>query len=114
MRSVAMSDRDKPLAVGDVLYLHDYVTRFSQKDKCRWCIVTAIIGADVRVAGRSSTRQDGVPVPQTAMEEFDKDGWVPSPAVRISRADAEAARNIGPLPDHYREQVLFFLNEDVA
>jgi hypothetical protein len=109
-----MSDEKEPLAAGDVLYLHDHVTRFSRKDRYRWCIVTAVVGADVRVAGRSTTRTDGVPVPKTAMEEFDKDGWVPAPAVRVSRTDAEAALNIGPLPDHYRDQVLFFLNEDVA
>ncbi|HMJ01166.1 MAG TPA: hypothetical protein VK488_15145 [Gaiellaceae bacterium] len=109
-----MSGDNKPLAVGDVLYLHDHVTRFSKKDTRRWCIVTAIIGGDVRVAGRSTTRQDGVPVPETAMKEFDKDGWVPSPAVRISRAEADAVQNIGSLPDHYRDQVLFFLNEDLG
>lgn len=108
-----MSEAKSPLAVGDVLHLHDYVTRFSKKDRCRWCVVTAIVGRDVRVAGRSTTRQDGVPIPMTAMEEFDKDGWIPAPALRISRADAEAARNIGPLPDHYLQQVLFFMNEEL-
>jgi hypothetical protein len=102
------------LAVGDVLYLHDHVTRFSAKDKFRWCVVTAIVGQDVRVAGRSTTRSDGVPVPATAMEEFNKDGWVPAPAVRVSRAEAEVSRNIGPLPDQYREQVLFFCNEEIV
>lgn len=108
-----MTEEKKALAVGDVLYLHDHVTRFSKKNCYRWCVVTAVVGRDVRVGGRSTTREDGVPIPQTAMKEFDKDGWIPAPALRISLADAEAARNIGPLPDHYREQILFFLNEDL-
>ena len=101
------------ITVGDVLYLSDRVTRFSGKNVLRWCIVTAVIGRNVRVAGRSTSRQDGVPVPSTAMPEFDADGWVPRPAVRISLADALAARNIGPLPDHYLAQVLFYLNEEM-
>jgi hypothetical protein len=108
-----MSELEPTLAVGHVLYLHDHVTRFSKKDCYRWCVVTATVGRDVRVGGRSTTREDGVFVPQTAMAEFDLDGWIPAPALRISRADAEAARNIGPLPDHYLQQVLFFLNEEL-
>lgn len=101
------------VAVGDVLYLHERVTRLSGKDRMRWCIVTAVIGRNVRVAGRSTTRKDGVPVPETAMDQFDKDGWVPRPSVRISLADALDARNIGPLPDHYLQQVLFYCNEEM-
>jgi hypothetical protein len=103
-----------PLVVGDVLYLHDHVTGFSRKDVMRWCIVTAVIGPSVRVAGRSSTREDGVPVPQSAMDEFDRDGWVPRPPLRIALSDALAARNIGALPSHYVDQVLFYLNEDAS
>ncbi len=99
------------IAVGDVLYLHDGVTGFSRKDCMRWCIVTAVIGRHVRIAGRSTTRTDGVPVHQTAMPEFTADGWVLRPPVRISLADAEEARNIGPLPQEYLEQVLFFVDE---
>jgi hypothetical protein len=101
------------LAVGDVLYLHDHVTGFSRKNVMRWCIVSSLVGPSVRVAGRSSSREDGVPVPSTAMKEFDRDGWVLRPPLRIARADALLARNIGPLPSHYLEQVLFFLNEDM-
>jgi hypothetical protein len=101
------------LRVGDVLYLHDSVTGFSKKDVMRWCVVTAIAGRNVRVAGRSATRTDGVPVPQTVMQEFTADGWVLSPPMRISLADATTARNIGPLPDNYRQQVLFFCNEEM-
>jgi hypothetical protein len=108
-------DREQlaPLCVGDVIYLHDSITRLSRKDVMRWCIVSAIIGPSVRVAGRSTTREDGVPIPKTAMSEFTADGWVPRPAVRISVADARAARNIGALPEHYLAQVLYYLNEDM-
>ncbi|MGA2163941.1 MAG: hypothetical protein ABSH36_05680 [Solirubrobacteraceae bacterium] len=105
------SGQSSPILVGDVLYLHDTITHFSRKDVLRWCIVTAIIGRNVRVAGRSTTRQDGVPIPATAMAEFTADGWIPRPAVRIALAEARAAHNIGPLPNHYLQQVLFYLNE---
>lgn len=96
-----------------MLYLHEGVTGFSRKDRLRWCVVTAVIGRNVRVAGRSSTRTDGVPVPASAMEEFDRDGWVLRPPVRVALADALAARNVGRLPSPYLEQVLFFVDEDM-
>ena len=102
-----------PVKVGDVIYLHDSVTRLSRKDVMRWCIVSGIVGPSVRVAGRSTTREDGVQIPRTAKAEFTADGWIPRPAVRISLAEAQAARNIGALPDHYVAQVLFYLNEDM-
>lgn len=102
---------DGELAVGDVVYLHESVTRFSRKDRMRWCVVTAVIGRSVRVAGRSTTRTDGVPVPATVMAEFTADGWFPRPPVRISLADAAAARNVGRLPQPYLAQVLFHMNE---
>jgi hypothetical protein len=108
-----VSAEPRPLAVGDVLYLHDAVTGFSRKDCMRWCVVTAIVGRHVRVAGRSASRTDGVPVPRTAMREFSADGWVLRPPLRIALADALPARNIGPLPRHYLEQVLFFVDEDM-
>ncbi len=101
------------VVVGDVLHLHDHLTGFSQKDRLRWCVVTAVFGRNVRVAGRSTTRTDGVPVPSTVKDEFTKDGWILRPAMRIALADAPAARNIGALPDHYLQQVLFFLNEEM-
>jgi hypothetical protein len=103
----------KAPAVGDVLYLDDRTTGFSRKDRMRWCIVTAVFGRNVRVAGRSTTRQDGVPVPTAVMPEFDQDGWVPRPPLRISLAEAAAARNIGRLPEPYLTQVLFYMNEDM-
>ncbi|MGI8411618.1 MAG: hypothetical protein ACR2LV_02840 [Solirubrobacteraceae bacterium] len=101
------------IAVGDVLYLHDSVTGFSAKDCMRWCVVTAVIGRHVRVAGRSTTRTDGVSVPRSAMADFTADGWVLRPPIRVAASDAGAARNIGPLPRHYLEQVLFFVDEDM-
>jgi hypothetical protein len=99
------------LEVGDVLYLHESITRFSAKDCMRWCVVTAVVGRSVRVAGRSTTRTDGVPVPASVMRNFSVDGWFPRPPVRISLADAQAARNIGRMPDPYLSQVLFHMNE---
>ncbi len=96
-----------------MLHLPDRITGFSTKDTLRWCIVTAVVGRNVRVAGRSTTRQDGLPVPAEVMPEFDKDGWVPRPPLRIPWAEAAAARNIGPLPESYLKQVLFFMNEDM-
>jgi hypothetical protein len=100
-------------SVGDVLYLHDHDTGISRKDVYRWCIVTAVVGQHVRVAGRSTTREDGVPVPAEAMDEFDADGWVPRPPVRISLALASSARNIGQLDAHYVQQILFYMNEEM-
>jgi hypothetical protein len=99
------------LAVGSVLYLHESITGFSGKDRMRWCVVTAVVGRNVRVAGRSATRTDGVPVPKGVLPEFDKDGWFPRPPVRIAMVDAVAARNVGLLPEPYLFQVLFHMNE---
>lgn len=101
------------VSVGDVLYLHDHLTGFSKKDRLRWCVITAMFGRHARVAGRSTTRTDGVPVPAEVMDEFTKDGWILRPAMRIALADALQARNIGPIPTHYLQQVLFFLNEEM-
>lgn len=101
------------VTVGDVLYLHESITRFSRKDCLRWCVVTAVFGRNVRVAGRSTTRTDGVSVPSAVMPEFTVDGWIPRPPVRISLADAAAARNVGRLPEPYLTQVMFHMNEDM-
>lgn len=109
-----MPDFAKPsVAVGDVLYLNDRVTGFSSGNKLRWCIVTRVFGGSVRVAGRSATRTDGVFIPKEAMARFDRDGWVPRDTLRISLAEAEAAENVGKIDEHYLQQILFFVNEDV-
>lgn len=101
------------VGVGDVLYLNDMVTGFSTKECLRWCIVTAVFGRHVRIAGRSTSRQDGVPIPKSAMDEFTKDGWALRPPLRISLTAAEEGRNIGALPTHYLQQVLFFVDEEM-
>lgn len=101
------------IEIGHVLHLHDSVTGFSGKDCMRWCVVTAVIGRHVRVAGRSTTRTDGVPVPASVMPEFTADGWVLRPPVRLALSAAGTARNIGFLPRHYLEQIMFFVDEDM-
>ena len=101
------------IRVGDVLHLHDSVTGFSGKDGVRWCVVTVVVGRHIRVAGRSTTRTDGVPLPASAMPEFTADGWVLRPPVRVSLAEASAARKIGSLPHYYLEQVMFFVDKDM-
>ena len=110
---LALSGASRGVAVGDVVYLHDAVTGFSRKDCMRWCVVTAVLDRHVRVAGRSASRTDGVLVPQSVMAAFTADGWFLRPPLRISLADACAARNIGSLPEHYLAQVLFFVDEDL-
>jgi hypothetical protein len=99
--------------VGDVVQLHDAVAGFSGGDRLRWFVVTAVVGRNVRVAGCSSTRTDGVPVPSSAMEAFDRDVWVLRPPVRTALADIETARNAGQLPSAYVDKVLFYVGEDM-
>jgi hypothetical protein len=94
------------VAIGDVLYLSDRVTRFSQKPVMRWCVVVAITDHHVRVVGRSASRRGGVFTPARAMPEFDKDGRFWPASARISRGDAKRARNIGKLPQPYLGDVL--------
>lgn len=77
----------------------------------RWCVVTAVAGVNVRVAGRSTTRTDGVPVPADVLPVFTADGWFPRPPVRIQLVDALAARQAGRLDEPYLTQVLFHMNE---
>jgi hypothetical protein len=63
------TSRTAKVAIGHVLHLHDRDTGFSTKDVYRWCVVTAIVARNMRVAGRSTTRTDRVPVPVTAIAE---------------------------------------------
>ncbi len=79
----------------------------------QWCVVTGLVGFGVRVACRSVIRTDGVPVPAGVMAEFEEDGWVLRPAVRVPLADAISARRVGALPPHYLEQVLAFVGEEM-
>jgi hypothetical protein len=94
------------LALGDVLYLSDLVTRLSQKPVMRWCVVVAITGQQVRVVGRSASRRRGVFTPAGTMPEFDKDGCFWPASARISLDDAMRARNIGKLQEPYLGDVL--------
>lgn len=93
-------------SIGDVLYLHDNVTRLSKKNVKRWCILVATIGQHVRVVGRSASRRAGVFTPAGTLAEFDRDGYFWPASARISLADARRARNIGKLPEPYLSQVL--------
>jgi hypothetical protein len=94
------------VVIGDVLYLSDKVTRLSNKPVMRWCVVVAITGQHVRVAGRSASRRRGIFTPAGTLPEFDKDGRFWPSSARISRADAMRARNIGKLPEPYLSDVL--------
>jgi hypothetical protein len=98
---------------GDVLHVNDLVSRFTKKDTLRWCIVVAVTSAGVRLAFRSASRREGVKIPKEAMDRFTKDGWVSRDTLRISLEDAERAENIGQIDDHYLQQVLFIVNEEV-
>jgi hypothetical protein len=99
--------------VGDVLHVNDLVSRFTKKDELRWCIVVAVMSAGVRLAFRSASRREGVKIPKEAMDRFTKDGWVSRDTLRISLEDAERAENIGQIDDHYLQQVLFIVNEEL-
>jgi hypothetical protein len=92
--------------IGDVLYLHDRVTRLSKKDVMRWCVVVAQVGHNVRVVGRSASRRRGVFTPAGTLAEFDKDGRFWPASARVSLADTMRARNIGKLPEPYLADVL--------
>lgn len=96
-----------------MLHVNDLVSRFSKKDRLRWCFAVEVTSAGVRLAFRSASRREGVKIPQDAMEEFDKDGWVSRDTLRISLDDASRARNIGKIDDHYLQQILFIVNEDL-
>lgn len=103
----------EPLAVGDVLRISDLDTGFSEKSELRPCMVTRTFGQNVRVAGRSASSDEGVPVPMGTLPGFDKDGVFFRPGARVSLALASSSERLGPLPDPYKTQVLFFLNEDM-
>ena len=98
--------RSDDVAIGDVLHLHDHVTRFSNKSVVRWCVVVALVGENVRVVGRSASRRTGVFTPAGTLPEFDRDGYFWPASARVSRSDACRARNIGKLPEPYLGDVL--------
>ena len=102
------------LRVGDVLEVADRDTGFSTDPKSRWCMVTRVFGQNVRVAGRSASSTEGVAVPASVIDAFDLDGVFFRPGARISLALALSCENVGQLPDPYKLQVLFYLNEDMS
>ena len=101
------------LVVGDVLHVSDLDTGFSEKPKLRPCMITKIFGHNVRVAGRSASGDQGVPVPRETLPGFDRDGVFFRPGARISLGLANKSERLGVLPDPYKTQVLFYLNEDM-
>jgi hypothetical protein len=97
-----MAGSGSRLSIGDVLYLHDHITRFSNKNvrgsRARW---------QRRAGGGSlASRRNGVFTPARAMPEFDLPGYFWPSSRRISSRDAASARNIGKLPERYLRQVL--------
>lgn len=102
---MAAAEAPQP-AIGDVLYLHDYVTHFSNKNVMRWCVVVAVVAGGIRVVGRSASRRGGVFTPAGVLPEFDRDGYFWPSSRRISAKDAASARNIGKLPEPFLGQVL--------
>lgn len=101
-----MAGKGSPLVIGEVLRLHENVTRFSTRNVVRWCVVVAIVGQSVRVVGRSASVRRGVFTPAGTLPEFDRDGYFWPSSARISKSDAERARRIGQLPEPYLSQVL--------
>jgi hypothetical protein len=106
-------EEEPSVRVGDILKVSDQDTGFSTEAKSRWCMVTRIFGQNVRVAGRSASSTEGVAVPASAMDAFDRAGVFFRPGARISLSLALNCENVGQLPDPYRVQVLFYLNEDM-
>src|SRR5436309_2559176 len=101
------------LVVGDVLRVSDLDTGFSEKPELRPCMITKIFGHNARVAGRSASGTQGVPVPKGTLSGFDQEGVFFRPGARISLALAKKCERLGLLPEPYKTQVLFYLNEDM-
>jgi hypothetical protein len=94
------------IQVGDVLHLHERVTRFSAKNVLRWTVVVTVGSSRVRVVGRTASGSRGVFTPAGLLQEFDLDGYFWPASAVISRDEAERAGRIGTLPEPYRTQVL--------
>lgn len=93
--------------IGDVLRVPDRVTGWSDdQTKMRWCMVVAHMGFSVKVMPRSSSSDEGVPVPASAMDRFTEDGHFYNDPKTLHWTDLEGLDNIGPLDDPYRQQVL--------
>ena len=93
-------------AVGDMVYLHDSVTKASKKDRMRWYLVVAIRGSTARVAPRSASVPGPIFTPANLMSEFTRDGWFSRWTIPVAAVSIEAARNIGQLPEPERSEIL--------
>lgn len=98
--------RDRVIAVGDVLTLHDVDTGASAKSVVRPCVVLAVGSTIVVAAPRSVSISGKVWTPASASPGFDRAGSFSRWRCRVGRPAAEAALNHGPLAEPYRSQVL--------
>jgi hypothetical protein len=92
--------------VGDMVYLHDRVTKVSRKNVMRWCMVVARNGSISRVCPRSTTVVSAIFSIRGELPEFDEPGWFSRFDRPVPTKDVDAARNIGQLPEPTRTDVL--------
>jgi hypothetical protein len=92
--------------VGDVVYLHDRVTHVSRKNVMRWCMVVVRNRSICRICPRSTTMQGPVFTTADTMDEFDQPGWFSRFDRPVATHLVDSARNIGPLPEPARSDVL--------
>jgi hypothetical protein len=92
--------------VGDMVYLHDRVTHVSGKNVMRWCMVVARSGSICRICPRSTTIVGPVFTTADYMDEFDVPGWFSRFDRPVATPVVDSARNIGPLPEPTRTDVL--------
>jgi hypothetical protein len=92
--------------VGDIVYLHDKVTKASSKNVMRWCMVVAVNGSRTRVAPRSATVRGLVNTGAELLPEFTSDGWFSRWSLTVPTVAVDNARNIGRLPEPQCSDVL--------
>jgi hypothetical protein len=92
--------------IGDIVYLHDNVTKASSKNVMRWCMVVSINGFSARGAPRSSTVRGLVHTAAGLLPEFTRDGWFSRWDLPVPTLAVDNARNAGQLPEPERSQVL--------
>jgi hypothetical protein len=102
---VVVNELTVPL-IGDMVYLHDSVTKASSKNRMRWCMVIAINGSQTRVAPRSASVPGPVHTAAGLLREFTMEGWFSRWTLPVATVDVGGARNIGQLPEPARSQVL--------
>jgi hypothetical protein len=89
-----------------MVYLHDSVTKASEKNVLRWCMVIAVNGSQARVAPRSASVPGPIHTAAGLLPEFTMEGWFSRWSVPVATVDVDGARNIGQLPEPARSQVL--------